>query len=65
LKSTTPVDPGPISGGVQAFCNALTSLDSGAFPGLRSGVRRNDVQWDFLTFCEIVMILFLLDVFAH
>jgi len=32
----------PVKTGVQCFCNPLKSLDSGACPGLRSGVHRND-----------------------
>jgi len=32
----------------------LKSLDSGACPGLRSGIHRNDDSWAFSTFYEAV-----------
>ncbi len=44
----------PVKTGVQYFCNALKSVDSGACPGLRSGIHRNDDSWAFLTFGEFV-----------
>ena len=40
--------------GVQSLFNYLNRLDSGACPGPRSGVRRNDKKWDFSTFYETV-----------
>jgi len=42
--------------GVQKFCSQLKKLDSGACPGPRSGIRRNDKKWCFLTFYEIIKI---------
>jgi len=46
----------PVKTGVQCFCNPLKSLVSGACPGLRSGIHRNDDSWAFLTFDEFVII---------
>jgi len=43
--------------GVQKLCNQLKKLDSGACPGPRSGVRRNDKEWYFLTFYEFIKII--------
>jgi len=44
----------PVKTGVQSFDNYPKSLDSGACPGLRSGIRRNDGMRRFLTFCEFI-----------
>jgi hypothetical protein len=44
-----------LKNGVQVSCNSLKILDSGACPGPRSGVRRNDEKWSFSTFYEFIM----------
>jgi hypothetical protein len=46
----------PLKNGVQVFCNSLKILDSGACPGPRSRVRRNDETWSFSTFYELVKV---------
>jgi hypothetical protein len=38
--------------GVQVFCKSMNKLDSGACPGPRSGIRRNDGKWAFGAFYE-------------
>jgi len=46
LQTVTPAEAG-----VQNF---LVSLDSGACPGPRSGIRRNDRKGRFLAFYEVL-----------
>jgi hypothetical protein len=40
----------PVKTGVQEILNFIILLDSGACPGPRSGIRRNDGKIPFLTF---------------
>ena len=42
----------PVKTGVQSLSYYRKTLDSGACPELRSGIRRNDAISQFLTFCE-------------
>jgi len=56
-KVVTPVNPPRrASTGVQTNSNCLKLLDSGACPGPRSGIRRNDDKEGFFDFYESINI---------